>query len=122
MAILSDAKLVTESPNSLAIHQRELTESNEVGIISLRHSALLSEPVFIYNRAQGDKLSFTAIDDSHLQVESPYIDVLVDYSYTYTNSYRVLTVGQPLTRGFMSLEGKTRVKDDITGQTHTGLI
>ena len=88
----------------------------------MRHPTLSSEPVFVYNRIQGDKLSFTVIDDSHLQVETPYTDVLVDYSYTYTNSYRVLTVGQPLTRGFLSLEGKTRVKDDITGQTHTGLI
>lgn len=122
LALLSDAKLVTESLNQLAIHQRELTESNEAGVISLRHPALSSEPVFVYNRIQGDKLSFTVIDDSHLQVETPYTDVLVDYSYTYTNSYRILTVGQPLTRGFLSLEGKTRVKDDITGQTHTGLI
>ena len=34
----------------------------------------------------------------------------------------MLTVGNPLTNGYLSLEGKTRVKDDITGQVKTGII
>ena len=33
-----------------------------------------------------------------------------------------MVIGQRLVQGFLTLEGKTRVKDDITGQTHTGIF
>jgi hypothetical protein len=38
------------------------------------------------------------------------------------NGYQKATIGRELISGFISLEGKTRVKDDITGQTKTGII
>jgi hypothetical protein len=47
---------------------------------------------------------------------------LIDYYYEYSNNYEILSVGNPLTNGFLSLEGKTRVKDDTTGQITTGII
>ena len=50
------------------------------------------------------------------------MDLIVDYSYNYRDGGRILTCGQPLTTGYLALEGKTRVKDDITGQITTGLI
>jgi hypothetical protein len=33
-----------------------------------------------------------------------------------------LVIGKQLTNGYFTLEGKTRVKDDITGQTKTGVL
>jgi hypothetical protein len=33
-----------------------------------------------------------------------------------------MSVGQRLIEGFLSLEGKTRVKDDITGKTRTAIL
>ena len=33
-----------------------------------------------------------------------------------------MTVGRPLTQGYLSLMGKMRVKDDITGKVKTGII
>ena len=33
-----------------------------------------------------------------------------------------MSVGQELIKGFLQLEGKTRVKDDITGKTHTAIL
>jgi len=33
-----------------------------------------------------------------------------------------MTVGRPLTNGYLSLTGKTRVKDEVTGQVKTGII
>jgi hypothetical protein len=33
-----------------------------------------------------------------------------------------MVVGRPLTNGYLSLSGKTRVKDEITGQVTTGII
>jgi hypothetical protein len=47
---------------------------------------------------------------------------LVDYWYDYDNGYTTLTIGQALTRGYLSLIGKMRVKDDVTGRVTTGII
>jgi len=34
----------------------------------------------------------------------------------------MVTVGEKLIKGYLQLEGKTRVKDDITGKTHTAIL
>jgi hypothetical protein len=47
---------------------------------------------------------------------------LVDYYYEYDNGYDIISFGNSLISGYLSLEGKTRVKDDITGQVKTGII
>jgi hypothetical protein len=47
---------------------------------------------------------------------------LIDYYYDYNNNYEIFSVGSPLISGFVSLEGKMRVKDDTTGQITTGII
>lgn len=47
---------------------------------------------------------------------------MVDCYYEYDNGCDILSVGNPLTNGYLSFEGKTRVKDDITGQVKTGII
>jgi hypothetical protein len=51
-----------------------------------------------------------------------FVELLIDYQYNYDNGYEVLSIGNSLTSGYLSLEGKTRVKDDITGQVKTGII
>ena len=33
-----------------------------------------------------------------------------------------MVIGQELVKGYLSLEARTRVKDDITGHTKTGII
>jgi hypothetical protein len=55
-------------------------------------------------------------------VIEPYKTIEVDYEYYYSNGASVMTVGQQLIRGFLSLEGRTRVKDDITGKMHTAIL
>jgi hypothetical protein len=47
---------------------------------------------------------------------------VVDYYYNYNNNYEILSIGNSLLNGYLSFEGKTRVKDDITGQVKTGII
>ena len=34
----------------------------------------------------------------------------------------LIKVGEKLINGYLLLEGKTRVKDDITGKTHTAIL
>lgn len=121
LALMTNAKLIKESQGSgLLLSKREVLESNEDGNIILTYTA--AEPIFVYNNSDGTKVTFTKVDGNTLHIETPFLEVLVDYSYEYDNSYKVLTVGQLLTQGFLSLEGKTRVKDDETGQTHTGIL
>jgi hypothetical protein len=47
---------------------------------------------------------------------------VIDYQYEYYNGYTIMTIGRPLTNGFLSLTGKMRVKDDTTGKVVTGII
>jgi hypothetical protein len=46
----------------------------------------------------------------------------VDYWFDYSNKASILTIGRSLTNGYLSLTGKTRVKDEITGQVTTGIV
>ena len=50
------------------------------------------------------------------------MNVIVDYVYSYENGGQLLKLGDRLIEGFLQLEGKTRVKDDISGKTRTGII
>ena len=119
--LMVNAKLIDSRQGAeLFLRQRDAVESNEEGLISLSKTAL--DPIFVYKKLTGEKLEYEVIDDSTLKIEEPFVDVYVDYSYEYENNHRIYTVGQTLTNGFLTLEGRTRVKDDITGQTHTGLL
>lgn len=121
LALMTAAKLISQTAeDELYLSQREVLESDDTGVIVLSKPS--HSPIFVYKVSDGTKLAYTIIDSTHLKINQPYTGVLVDYSYKYENSYQVLTVGQALTNGFLSFEGKTRVKDDITGQTHTGIL
>lgn len=121
LSLMTAAKLISSaSEQHLTLNKREMVESDENGVLVLSNSAV--DPIFVYNVTTGDKLTYTKIDNNHLQIEDSYINCLIDYSYIYDNNYQILTVGQALTNGFLTLQGKTRVKDDITGQTHTGIL
>ena len=79
-------------------------------------------PIFVYKKDTGEKIELISLSDKVLQIADPYTNLIVDYSYEYCGGFRSLTIGQAFTNGYLSLEGKTRVKDDITGQIKTGII
>jgi hypothetical protein len=57
-----------------------------------------------------------------IKIEEPYLNVVIDYSYYYKKDYFNYQVGEPLTQGYLTLTGKMRIKDDVTGQVKTGII
>lgn len=121
LVLMTAAKLIQPSAGSiLTLTKRESIESDEEGVLTLSKAAI--SPIFVYKASTGEKLTYTVVDENHLHIQSNFTDCLVDYSYQYTNKYKSLVVGQALTTGYLTLEGKTRVKDDITGQTHTGIL
>ena len=121
LTLMTNAKLITDvAPTAITLTKQELLESDEEGNITLSKEAVA--PIFVYDNSNGERLSYIVVDSTHLHIETPFKDVFVDYSYIYENHYKILTVGQVLTTGFLTLEGKSRIKDDETGQTHTVLL
>ena len=121
MALMTNAKLLKSEGNSVvAINCHEEVETNEDGMALLKHQ--ISTPVFVYNKATGEKMVDWTISGDKLLTSAAYTDILVDYYYNYDNGYEIMSFGNSLTNGYFSLEGKTRVKDDITGQVKTGII
>jgi hypothetical protein len=98
---------------------RESLESDEHGVITCKYKP--ARNVYVYKLVDGSKLEFTQ-DDNTLTIEEAFTDVIVDYEFDYTGDGQIIKIGQRLLQGFVSLEGKTRVKDDTTGQVVTGLI
>ena len=80
--------------------------------------------VFVYNAKTFDRIKPTNIDleKGVITIDDVYCDVEIDYQYEYINDVSVMKIGQKLIGGFLLLEGKTRVKDDITGKTHTAIL
>ena len=121
LTLMTAAKLLASAPDEpIVLTRRECIESDENGILTLKEDAI--SPIFVYKVATGEKLDYTVVDASHLKIEDDFTDCIVDYSYQYSNGFKRLLIGQALTTGFLTLTGKTRVKDDITGQTHTGIL
>ena len=121
LALMTNAQLINnEGEQIIPINKREEFESDERGKIII--GRVLREPVFVYDKATGKKITnWTSTTDSILLNEA-YKSVIVDYWYDYDNGCQTMTVGRPLTQGYLSLVGKMRVKDDITGKVKTGII
>ena len=120
-ALMSNSKLIHEDTanKKLLISKREKLESDEEGKFYLTEQPV--GKIFVYE-ASGMKIGSLMAGGRVYSVGTPFIDLIVDYNYEYTNNSTRMVVGQRLINGYLTLEGKTRVKDDITGQTKTGII
>lgn len=119
LAIMSNANLTsTQEPTVLSC--REAVETDETGKTILKYNPTGS--VFVYSATTGEKYTDFTVTENVLSLGIPYKELFVDYSYFYDNGYQTITLGNTLTNGYLSLEGKMRVKDDITGQVRTGII
>jgi hypothetical protein len=121
LALMTNAQLINnEGEQIIPINKREEFESDEHGKVVIGRT--LREPVFVYDKATGKKITgWTQATDS-IMLNEAYKSVVVDYWYDYDNGCQIMTVGRPLTQGYLSLCGKMRVKDDVTGKVKTGII
>lgn len=121
LAFLTNAKLLeSDGIEPLKLSYQEVLESDEEGRIFTKHG--ISRPCFVYDNLTGEKITEVSINYKTIFTGTAYQEFLVDYCYEYDNNYKILAIGSPLTNGYLSLEGKMRVKDDITGQVTTGII
>lgn len=125
MALLTGANLVKEN-QGIVLTQRDKVEVQD------RKITLRKVPygkVFIYNskgervdslieNIEGKTITFDGMEN--------YEELICDYDYYYKpeEDKRIseLVIGQELVKGYLSLEARTRVKDDVTGHTRTGII
>ena len=119
LAVMSNANLA-ESQSPLILTIREQLETNENGEVQLKYN--IKSPVFVYDALTGEKIKQFSYNGNILSLGQQYKNIIVDYSYEYDGGYRELVVGRAFTNGYLSMEGKMRVKDDITGHTKTGII
>ena len=120
-ALMTNAQLIESNGDDIIVlEKREKCESDENGLITTAHT--MREPVFVYDMATGKKITNWTRTENTISLGQPYKEVLVDYQYDYYNGYSLLKVGRALTRGYFSLTGKMRVKDDVTGKVRTGII
>ena len=122
-ALLSNANLIKSAPaDRILVSAHFYGESNEKGEIQLNKEKITN--VFVYNAKTFEKIKPKSIDleKGVITIDEVYCDVEVDYQYEYTNDVSIINIGQKLIGGFLLLEGKTRVKDDITGKTHTAIL
>lgn len=122
LALMANSKLINYSAEkgSVLISKREELESNESAEIELKYKPSVN--LFIYDKNTFEKIGYEQISEKVFKVYAPYLDLIVDYQYEYKNNIDELVIGTQLTNGYLELEGKTKIKDDITGHTHTGII
>ena len=125
MALLTGANLVKEN-QGIVLTEREKVETNESGNFELKN--LPYGNFFLYNAA-GDKIPSSRMVRNGKIVTvsgSTYEELICDYNYYYKpeedKKISELVIGQELVKGYLSLEARTRVKDDITGKTRTAIL
>ena len=122
-ALMNNSRLIEVGNNQMVrIAQRDELETDSEGKITLTHVPIDSW-IFVYNKETGEKLTgLSMVDEKTLQTSLVYKDVIVDYEYGYDNGASASFIGVDIFEGYVTLEGRTRIKDDITGETHTAII
>ena len=122
-ALLSNSHLLdVQAGQGVLIPGHFTGESNENGLISLDKTKVRN--VFIYDAKSYEKIKPLSMDleKGEIVIEQKYLNVEVDFDYYYENGATQCVVGRKLVQGYLQLEGKSRVKDDITGKTRTAIL
>ena len=120
-ALMNNIELIrSQGSEIVSINGRESRESDNEGRIFI--GKVLREPIFVYDKETGEKMTDWFFDAQTIYLKQKYKEVIVDYWHDYYNGFTKFVVGSPLTTGYLSLTGKTRVKDDTTGKVVTGII
>ena len=122
-ALLCNSKMIyCAEQSNITIPKQYIGESDENGELSVGKQNILN--VFVYNAKTYEKIEPILVDaeKGKIKIGSPYTDVQVDFDYIYQGSTQMVRLGEKAIQGYLLLEGKTRVKDDITGKNRTAII
>ena len=121
-ALLCNSRLIrVDAPSNLFLSNYYDGESDENCKILLDKQNI--QNVFVYDKKTSEKIVPLSIDKEkgEITISKPYQEVLVNFDYLYQNEVQIVRLGEKV-QGYLSLEGKTRVKDDITGKTRTAIL
>lgn len=122
-ALLSNARLIDEQDEEgIIISGHYSGESDEEGKILVGKAGI--SDVFVYDAKTYEKITPKSIDfkNGKIVIDFQYKDVEVDFNYRYYEKVTSCILGRKLIQGYLQLEGKSRVKDDITGKTRTVIL
>ena len=121
-SLLTNARLIGPAQSTgVRVTEQELLESDEEGSITLKHTPI-EGTLFLYNKETGSKITTYSLNGKVITIEDEYIEVVVNYVYEYVSNTVTYRFGQRLLDGYVELEGRTRIKDDVTGQVVTGIF
>ena len=118
LAILGNAAL--ESVEDVAVPKVESLELDESRQVRLKYAP---SELFIYKKESGEPLTAFEQDEFTLTFPElePYTEIEVYYNFIYSKA-DVITIGRRLVTGYLTMTAKTRLKDDKTGKTVTGVF
>ena len=121
LALMTNASLVNSTKEkAIQVNKRESVETDGQGWATLKYDCVGTP--FVYDARTGEKITEFSCAKNMIITKFPYKEIDVDYWFDYSNKASILTIGRSLTNGYLSLTGKTRVKDEITGQVTTGIV
>ena len=122
-ALLSNSNLIDLQNNSgILIPSHYSGESDETGKIYVGQKEISN--VFVYDAETFERIIPKTIDfaEGKVVIDSIYKSVEIDFNFKYHNKVTSCILGRKLIQGYLQLEGKSRVKDDITGKTRTAIL
>lgn len=139
-ALLNNLKFLDPVDQDIElIGEREELETDGEGKIWLKQIPHCD--VYIYDAEEGFKIRREEDSQNHhikpywkyngeneiqivgaKSIPAEYRNLIVDYCFAYEGDTSIMQVGKEFTNGYLWLEGKTRVQDDVTGQIKTGII
>lgn len=106
-------------PKKVLVSKRENGETDETGKFTLSEEPV--GKIFVYDAKTFEKIGSIAANGKTYTTGKPFQEIYVDYEYEYTD-VKTLEIGKQMMTGFLSIEAKTRVQDDITGKFRTAII
>lgn len=119
--LLINARIINLAQSQpILITEQEFLESDNNGIVTLKRTPF--KDLFVYDAATGSKIENYTQSGMTIDIGISFKEVVVTYVYEYISGSTEYRIGQKLISGFLELEGRTRVKDDVTGQVVTGIF
>jgi hypothetical protein len=137
LSVLSNSKILSQDNSSISIPYSEDLEStkeeDERYYLYLRYPVDKQKRPYVYRNGErvtnylwdntgpnsNGRIIISDVDDE-AEIEPPIYTVY--YDYKYQGKTERLCIGQRLVRGFLSLTGRMRLKDDQSGKETTCLI
>lgn len=120
-ALMTNSRLLRKADeSSIYINKRVIKDADDEGNVVLDEEPF--DYFFIYDMSTGLPVEYTQTGELQINVGLTVKSVLLDYASKYDNNADVLCIGAPLIQNCVYFEGRTRVKEDITGQVKTGIL